>query len=242
MPAILKVEGISKNFDGLKALSNVSFEVEEGMIFGLMGANGAGKTTLFAIIAGQVKPTAGSVTFRDMALTGRRPDQICRLGVCRTFQIVRPFAGISVLDNVTVAALYGTAQRSRRGQTRAREAALAALEAVGLAAVADRLAASLTLSGQKRLEIARALATGAELVLLDEVMAGLTPTEVTEMIGTLVDLRRRRSLTFIVVEHVMDALMQLSDRILVLDHGVPIAVGTPAEVVANPDVLKVYFG
>lgn len=242
MTAILKVDGISKNFDGVKALSNVSFEVEEGTIFGLMGANGAGKTTLFAIIAGQVKPTSGTVVFRDTALSGWRPDQICRLGICRTFQIVKPFGGISVLDNVIVAALYGASQRPRNAQASARETALVALEAVGLAAVAGRLAASLTLSGQKRLEIARALATGAKLVLLDEVMAGLTPAEVVQMIATLVDLRRRRGLTFIVVEHVMDALMQLSDRILVLDHGVPIAVGTPAEVVGNPDVLKVYFG
>lgn len=242
MTAILKVDGVSKNFDGLKALSNVSFEVEEGAIYGLMGANGAGKTTLFAIIAGQMKPSAGIVTFRDRLLTGRRPDEICRLGICRTFQIVRPFAGISVLDNVIVSALYGTSTGYRTAHAKARDTAFAALEAVGLAAYADRLAASLTLSGQKRLEIARALATGAELVLLDEVMAGLLPTEVTQMIGTLSDLRRRRGLTFIVVEHVMDALMQLSDRILVLDHGVQIAIGTPAEVVGNPDVLKVYFG
>jgi branched-chain amino acid transport system ATP-binding protein len=239
MTTILKVDGICKNFDGLKALSNVSFEVEEGAIFGLMGANGAGKTTLFAIIAGQVKPSAGTVTFRNQLLTGRRPDQICRMGICRTFQIVRPFAGISVLDNVVVSALYGAS--ARRGR-KARDAAFAALEAVGLADCADRLAGSLTLSGQKQLEIARALATGAELVLLDEVMAGLTPTEVARMVETLATLRRSRGLTFIVVEHVMDALMQLSDRILALDQGVPIALGAPAEVVENPDVLKVYFG
>ena len=239
MTSILKVDGICKNFDGLRALSNVSFEVAEGAIFGLMGANGAGKTTLFAIIAGQVKPSAGAVTFRKRVITGRPPDQICRMGICRTFQIVRPFAGISVLDNVIVSALYGA---SAGHSATARKAAFAALEAVGLSESADRLAGSLTLSGQKHLEIARALATGAELVLLDEVMAGLTPTEVTRMIATLAELRRSRGLTFIVVEHVMDALMQLSDRILALDQGAPIAIGTPAEVVENTDVLKVYFG
>jgi branched-chain amino acid transport system ATP-binding protein len=243
MTAILKIEGISKNFEGLKALSNVSFEVEEGAIFGLMGANGAGKTTLFAIIAGQVKPSAGTVTFRGHVLTGRRPDQICRMGICRTFQIVRPFAGISVLDNVVVSALYGASTGlDRKAHAKAHDVALAALDSVGLADCSDRLAGSLTLSGQKHLEIARALATGAALILLDEVMAGLTPTEVTRMIATLSELRRSRGLTFIVVEHVMDALMQLSDRILALDHGVPIAIGTPAEIVENPDVLKVYFG
>lgn len=240
MSTILKIDDISKRFDGLKALSNVSFDVEENSIFGLMGANGAGKTTLFAIIAGQMRPTSGSVFFRDQLLTGRRPDQICRMGICRTFQIVRPFAGISVLDNVVVSALYGAT--AGHSSLRATDAAFAALEAVGLADAADRPAGSLTLSGQKHLEIARALATGAELVLLDEVMAGLTPSEVTKLIATLGELRRSRNLTFILVEHVMDALMQLSDRILALEQGTPIAAGTPAEIAKNEDVLRVYFG
>jgi len=237
---ILDVQGISKSFGGLKALTNVSFSVEEGAIFGLMGANGAGKTTLFAVIAGQIRPSSGSVSFRNRTITGKRPDQICRLGISRTFQIVRPFAGISVLDNVIVSALYGAAASNSHAE--AREARIAALEAVGLAGSAEKLAGELTLSGQKRLEIARALATGAEMLLLDEVMAGLTPTEVEEMIATLSELRRARNLTFMLVEHVMGALMELSDRILALDHGVPIAIGTPAEIAANPDVLKVYFG
>jgi branched-chain amino acid transport system ATP-binding protein len=237
---ILDVQGISKSFGGLKALTNVSFSVEEGSIFGLMGANGAGKTTLFAVIAGQIKPSGGSVSFRNRTITGKRPDQICRLGISRTFQIVRPFAGISVLDNVIVSALYGAVASSSHAE--AREAGLAALEAVGLAASAEKMAGELTLSGQKRLEIARALATGAEMLLLDEVMAGLTPTEVEEMIETLSELRRARNLTIMLVEHVMGALMQLSDRILALDHGVPIAIGPPAEIAVNPDVLKVYFG
>jgi branched-chain amino acid transport system ATP-binding protein len=240
MTTILRVDGISKSFEGLKALSNVTFEVDQGAIFGLMGANGAGKTTLFAIIAGQIRPSGGSVIFRNQLLTGKSPDQICRLGICRTFQIVRPFAGISVFENALVSALYGAA--AGHSQEQAKETAMAALEAVGLADAANRLAGSLTLSGQKHLEIARALATGAELILLDEVMAGLTPTEVTTMIATLGELRRSRNLTFILVEHVMDALMQLSDRILALEQGTPIAIGTPAEIAENKDVLRVYFG
>lgn len=240
MTVILRVEDVSKNFGGLKALSNVSFDIEEGSIFGLMGANGAGKTTLFAIIAGQLKPTGGTVYLRNRVLTGRRPDQICRMGVCRTFQIVRPFAEISVLDNLVVSALYGAGKRCALRQ--AHDVAVAALEAVGLRDVAHFPAGSLTLSGQKHLEIARALATGAELILLDEVMAGLTPTEVIRMTSTLIELRRLRNLTFIIVEHVMDALMRLSDRILALEQGRPVAVGSPAEIAQNEDVLKVYFG
>ncbi|NGN44673.1 ABC transporter ATP-binding protein [Mesorhizobium sp. CGMCC 1.15528] len=237
---ILDIQGVSKSFGGIKALSNVSFTVDEGSIFGLMGANGAGKTTLFGVIAGQIKPNTGSVAFRKQVITGKRPDQICRIGISRTFQIVRPFAGISVLDNVIVSALYGAAANNTHAE--AREAGLAALEAVGLADAASQMAGELTLSGQKRLEIARALATGAELVLLDEVMAGLTPTEIERMVETLSELRHSRNLTFMLVEHVMGALMQLSDRILALDHGVPIAIGTPTEIAENEEVLKVYFG
>jgi branched-chain amino acid transport system ATP-binding protein len=237
---ILKVEGVSMRFGGLAALSNVSFGVEQGSIFGLMGANGAGKTTLFAVIGGQLRPTEGRVLFKNQVLNGKRPDQICRLGVSRTFQVVKPFYGISVLDNVTVSALYGMSER--RSVSKARQVGLVSLEAVGLADSADALAGSLTLSGQKRLEIARALATGAELLLLDEVMAGLTPPEIEQMIETLAGLRKARDLTFVIVEHVMGALMKLSDRILALDHGVQIAMGPPKEVASDENVLRVYFG
>lgn len=237
---ILDVNNVCKQFGGLKALQDVSFSVDEGTIFGLMGANGAGKTTLFGVIAGQIRPNGGSITFAGKSLAGRRPDQICRLGLGRTFQIVRPFGNLSVLDNVVVSAMYGSARTHRLAD--ATLAGRRALEDVGLAPLAGQLAASLTLSNQKRLEIARALATGARLVLLDEVMAGLTATEVAEMTETLFRLRQGRGLTILIIEHVMGALMKLSDRILVLDHGVPIAMGPPEQVVADENVVKVYFG
>lgn len=237
---ILDVKNVSKQFGGLKALQDVSFSVDEGTIFGLMGANGAGKTTLFGVIAGQLRPNGGSISFAGKPLAGQRPDQICRLGLGRTFQIVRPFGNLTVLDNVIVSAMYGSARAHRLAD--ATLAGRQALEDVGLALLADQLAASLTLSNQKRLEIARALATGARLVLLDEVMAGLTATEVAGMIETLFRLRQERGLTILIIEHVMGALMNLSDRILVLDHGVPIAMGPPEQVVADENVLKVYFG
>ncbi len=237
---ILDVNNVCKQFGGLKALQDVCFTVDEGTIFGLMGANGAGKTTLFGVIAGQIRPNGGSITFAGKSLAGRRPDQICRLGLGRTFQIVRPFGNLSVLDNVVVSAMYGSARTHRLAD--ATLAGRRALEDVGLAPLAGQLAASLTLSNQKRLEIARALATGARLVLLDEVMAGLTATEVAEMTETLFRLRQGRGLTILIIEHVMGALMKLSDRILVLDHGVPIAMGPPEQVVADENVVKVYFG
>ncbi len=238
--AMLEVRAISKSFGGLKALDGISFDVEEGEIFGLMGANGAGKTTLFAVIAGQIRPSSGEVLLRGTRITGLRPDRICRRGISRTFQIVRPFAGITALENATISSLYGSDKRpSRKAAT---EVAAQALDAVGLGAQKDRLAAELTLSGQKRLEIARALSTGAGTVLLDEVMAGLTPPEVDEMIATLGSLRRERNLTFILVEHVMSALMTLSDRVLAMDRGRVLALGTPDEISRNEEVLKAYFG
>ena len=237
---ILQVNNVSKQFGGLKALQDVSFKVDEGAIFGLMGANGAGKTTLFGVIAGQIRPNGGTITFDGRPLAGRRPDQICRMGLGRTFQIVRPFANLSVLDNVVVPAMYGSVRAHRLDQ--ATQVGRQALEDVGLAHAADQAAGSLTLSNQKRLEIARALATGAKLLLLDEVMAGLTATEVAQMSETLFRLRQERNLTILIIEHVMGALMNLSDRILVLDHGVPIAMGPPEEIVTDENVVKVYFG
>lgn len=238
--SMLKIENVSKRFGGLQALQDISFDVDEGAIFGLMGANGAGKTTLFGVIAGQIRPNTGSVVFDQKSLIGLRPDQICRIGIGRTFQIVRPFADLSVLDNVVVAAMYGSVQA--RSEAQAEQVGCEVLEVVGLSAVADQVAGSLTLSNQKRLEVARALATGARMILLDEVMAGLTATEVAEMTETLFRLRRERNLTILIIEHVMGALMELSDRILVLDHGVPIAIGSPEEIITNEKVLQVYFG
>lgn len=237
---MLELRGVGKRFGGIQALDGVSFRVAENEILGLIGANGAGKTTLFALIAGNLRPSTGDILLHGRSLVGLRPDQIARRGIARTFQIVRPFAGLTVLENARTAALFGT--RKARSPREAEDHARDALAAVGLSHRADSLASELTLSGQKRLEIARALATGAQLLLLDEVMAGLTPTEVGEMLEVVRHLRRDRGLTLMVIEHVMRAVMQLSDRIVALHLGRPIAEGTPAEVAANDAVVRVYFG
>ncbi len=240
MTALLSVQDLSKRFGGLTALDAVSFDVNAGAIVGLMGANGAGKTTLFSLIAGNARPSSGVIHFQGRSLVGLRPDQICRLGVARTFQIVKPFPNLTVLENLRTAALFGKA-----GHTRAASADAASrhvLAEVGLADVAHRPAATLTLSGQKRLEIARAVATGAQLILLDEVMAGLTPTEVTAMLQTLRDLHATRGLTLLVIEHVMRVLMDLCEKIVVLHHGQLIAIGAPLDIARDSQVLAVYFG
>jgi branched-chain amino acid transport system ATP-binding protein len=240
MTAMLSIQGLGKKFGGLTALSGVSFDVEEGRIIGVMGANGAGKTTLFSLIAGNTVPSEGDICYEGRSLVGLRPDQVCRLGVARTFQIVKPFPALTVLENLRTAAMFGRAQH--RNAASADEASRQVLEEVGLAELADRPASTLTLSGQKRLEIARAIATGAKLVLLDEVMAGLTPTEVAQMLQTLRRLQAARGLTLLVIEHVMRALMDLCSRIVVLHHGQLIAQGTPQQIGDNAQVLAVYFG
>ena len=237
---LLSIQGLSKRFGGLNALSQVSFDVTEGRIVGIMGANGAGKTTLFSLIAGNARPSAGDIHYQGRSLVGLRPDQICRLGVSRTFQIVKPFPALTVMENLRTAAMFGKAQLRNAGQ--ADDASRRVLQEVGLADVADRPASTLTLSGQKRLEIARAIATGAKVVLLDEVMAGLTPTEVTRMLQTLRQLHAERGLTLLVIEHVMRALMELCSHIVVLHLGELIAQGTPQEIARDEQVLAVYFG
>ena len=237
---LLEVQGVSKAFGGLMALSDVSLSVESGETVGVMGANGAGKTTLFSLIAGNDRPTEGRILFDGERIDGRRPDQISRRGVARTFQIVRPFAGMTVLENVAVGCLFGA--RSERSKRRALEQARAILDEVDLAARANSMAGDLTIAGLKRLEVARALATGPRLLMLDEVMAGLTPTEVAEALAMLDRLKQRYRLTLLVVEHVMRALMQMCGRILVLHHGVTIATGSPAEIAADPAVIDAYLG
>lgn len=240
MSALLEVRDLGRRFGGLVALAGVSFDVERGGIVGIMGANGAGKTTLFALIAGNLRPTQGDIRFEGRSIVGHRADRICALGIARTFQIVMPFPALTVLQNVRTGALFG---RTRlRDIARADEVAHQVLAEVGLADVAHRPASTLTLSGQKRLEIARAVATGAQLVLLDEVMAGLTPTEVAQMLDTLRRLQASRGLTLLVIEHVMRALMELCGRIVVLHHGELIAQGTPQQIAGNDKVLGVYFG
>ena len=238
--ALLELERVSKRFGGVLAVREVRLSVEAGEICGLMGANGAGKTTLFSLIAGHSKPDRGDIRLDGKSLTRLRPDQICRLGIGRTFQIVKPFAGLSVEDNLVTAASFGTARFKRRADAVAFSRGI--LEDFGLTSVAGQPAGTLTLSGQKRLELARAIATGARLVLIDEVMAGLTPTEVAAMLETIRNVHRSRDLTLIVIEHVMRAVMQLAQRIIVLHHGELIAQGAPEAIANDPQVLRVYLG
>ena len=237
---LLEVQGVSKAFGGLMALSDVTLTVEAGETVGIMGANGAGKTTLFSLIAGNDRPTAGRILFDGRRIDGRRPDQISRGGIARTFQIVRPFAGMTVVENVAIGCLFGS--RCEASKRRALEQARAILDEVGLAQRADHMAGDLTIAGLKRLEVARALAAGPRLLMLDEVMAGLTPTEVAEALAMLDGLKRRHGLTLLVVEHVMRALMEMCGRILVMHHGVTIATGAPDEIGANPAVIDAYLG
>jgi branched-chain amino acid transport system ATP-binding protein len=237
---LLSVQDVGKRFGGLVALQGVRFDVAPGSIVGVMGANGAGKTTLFSLIAGNARPTEGEILLRGRSIVGMRPDQICRLGVARTFQIVKPFAGLTVRENLRTAAMFGKAGHRTAAAADAENEAV--LREVGLDAFADRPAGTLTLSGQKRLEIARAIATGAELVLLDEVMAGLTPTEVRHMLDTLRALHDSRGLTLLVIEHVMRALMELCARIVVLHHGQLITQGPPEAIRSDARVHEVYFG
>lgn len=238
--SLLEINNLSKNFGGLKALDSVSLRVQEGSTHGLMGANGAGKTTLFSIIAGNQPPSSGSIVFQNRRIDGMRPDKICRAGISRTFQIVRPFPGLSVRENVETAALFGRAQPPKQSELGLIVGDI--LSECHLADRADQRAATLTLAGRKRLEVARALATEPKLLMLDEVMAGLTPKEVEEMIVTLLELKVRMNLTILIIEHVMSALNRISDEITVLHHGQLIASGDPSEVIANKQVTEAYFG
>jgi branched-chain amino acid transport system ATP-binding protein len=236
----LSVRRVSKSFGGLQALRDVSFNVQDDEILGIMGANGAGKTTLFSLIAGHLRPSTGEILFDGDRIDGLSPDRICRRGIARTFQIVRPFPGMTVLDNVRVAALFGT--RQERNQARATDRALEILAEVGLLNRAGDLASSLTLSGQKRLEIGRALATDPKLIMFDEVMAGLTAAEVDEALEAIRQIKGRRRLTILMVEHVMQAVMRLSNRVVVLHHGELIAEGTPTAVAEDERVITAYLG
>ena len=237
MTALLEASGLSKSFRGLRAVAGASFDVPEGQISALIGPNGAGKTTVFNLIAGVHAPDAGTIHFRGRPIHGLRPDQICAAGIGRTFQLVKPFPALSVLDNVIVGALL--VERSVAG---ARAAALATLGKVGLDARAAQPAATLTLSDRKRLEVARALATRPRLLLLDEVMAGLRPTECDQLVDAFRALHRSEGVTILLIEHVMRAVMALAHHIAVLDRGAIIARGAPDEVVKNPAVLQCYLG
>jgi branched-chain amino acid transport system ATP-binding protein len=235
--ALLEVRGISKSFRGLRAVNDASFEIPEGDINGLIGPNGAGKTTIFNMIAGVYAPDAGEIIFQGKPIHGLRPDQVCAAGIGRTFQIVKPFAGLTVLDNVTVGALLRSASTAE-----ARRLSAEILERLGLGPKRDLPASSLTLPDRKRLEVARALATRPKLLLLDEVMAGLRPTECDQMVEILRELNREYGTTILLIEHVMRAVMALAKHIGVLHHGEVIARGTPEQVVRDPAVLECYLG
>ena len=237
MSALLSLKDVSKRFRGLVAVDSVSFDVTEGEIFAVIGPNGAGKTTLFNVIAGALNADSGAIVFSGEPITGLPPDAICRRGIARTFQIVRPFPALSVEDNVIVGAL-----QKERDVAAARGQARAVLRRLDLFDKRSRLASTLTLPDRKRLEVARALATEPKLLLLDEVMAGLRPTETDRMVAILRDINRESGLTILLIEHVMRAVMALASRILVLDHGVAIASGSPEQIVRDPAVVRSYLG
>jgi branched-chain amino acid transport system ATP-binding protein len=237
---LLRLTEVGKSYGGVSAVRDFSLDVEEGEIVGLMGANGAGKTTAFSLIAGTQHVTTGQIWFAGERIDQKPAYQISRLGVARTFQIVRPFSGLTVLENLVVAALHGHQRAPSRSSADTRSRAI--LEEVGLSDQADRLAETLTLAGRKRLEIARAIATAPRLLLLDEVLAGLTATEVAAALDVIRHLHQRYQLTLVVIEHVMRALMKLCSRIVVLHHGEKLAEGAPDEIVTDQRVISAYFG
>jgi len=237
MTALLSIERVSKRFRGLVAVDSVSFAVPQGAIFAVIGPNGAGKTTLFNMIAGAIPPDSGTISFAGEEITGLTPDAVCRRGIARTFQLVRPFPALSVEDNVIVGALL-----HRHDVGAARSQAQELLRRFDLFDRRYQQASSLTLPDRKRLEVVRALATEPKLLLLDEVVAGLRPTEVDRLVAVLRELNRDSGLTILLIEHVMRAVMALASRVLVLDHGVAIAEGEPREVVRDPAVVQSYLG
>ena len=233
---ILEIKGLTKNFGGLTAINDLDLHIAQGEILGLIGPNGAGKSTVFNCVAGVFPPSLGDIRFKGESIAGKKPWDLCALGLARTFQIVKPFPTKTVLYNVMVGSFL------RTGSTRkAREKALEVLETLQLDHRKDQLSGNLTIADRKRLEIARALATDPELLLLDEVMAGLRPTEVDEMI-TIIKALRDRGVTVFVIEHIMRAVMALSDRVAVIHFGEKIAEGKPEDVTRDENVIKAYLG
>ena len=238
MSAVLRADGLSKRFGGLKAVDNVSLTLDEGRILGLIGPNGAGKSTCFSMLAGSTSPTAGRVFLGDREITGLPAFRAARAGVVRTHQIVRPFANLTIFENAVVAAV----QCSGLDHAGARALARETLEFAGLAARRNEYPAGLTLAGRKRLEMARALACAPRVLLLDEVIAGVNPVEAQEMVTLIKRIRDERKVSIIMTEHVMAAVMRLCERVVVLDAGKLIAAGEPKEIVQNPEVIAAYLG
>jgi branched-chain amino acid transport system ATP-binding protein len=233
---MLQVRDISKSFGGNVVLSDVSFDINSGDVVGLIGPNGAGKTTLFNILSGVYRSKTGRIKFHGQSLDRLKPEQICKRGLCRTFQITKPFGNISVTQNVMVGALIRTGSLKK-----AKQKALEILEFVGLYDKRDTLGRSLTIADRKRLEIARGLATQPRLLLLDEVMAGLNPQELSEVKRLIEDIRHS-GITLFIIEHIMGVMMSLSDRIIVLDYGKMLCEGSPDSISCDPDVIKAYLG
>lgn len=233
---ILEIKHVSKFFGGLSANSDVSFEMQQGMIMGLIGPNGAGKTTLFNCITGYYPPSRGDVVFDGRSMHGLQPDKVCKLGMARTWQKVRPLAGMSVVDNVMVGALCRT-----NSLKKARDMAMKQIKVVGLGHRTGFPAGGLPIGERKKLEVARVLATQPKLLLLDEVMGGLNPAESEELIQLILAIKNL-GITQMVIEHDMKAIMRISDRIVVLNSGEKLAEGTPQEIVGNPEVVAAYLG
>jgi branched-chain amino acid transport system ATP-binding protein len=237
---LLEVSALRKVYGGLVAIGGVDFNVRKGEMVGVMGANGAGKTTLFNLISGATKPTSGEIHFEGVRIDGMRPDQICNRGIGRTYQIVRPFAGMTVQENVVVGLLYGS-KRSTPAVSLDEEAEQLLID-VDLIAQRHRMARELTLAGRKRLEVARALATRPRLLMLDEVLAGLTPTESAAALVMLRRLHEQRDTAMLIVEHNLRAMMQLCERIVVLHHGEKIGEGHPEAIIRDEAVISAYLG